>query len=356
MPNPTKGRGALSRLPGRFSAQVTESVVDEVLVDEDNVAPQTTLHAMSARSIVSRNQSPDVPFDHSINPYLGCEHGCVYCYARPGHSYLDLSPGLDFETEIFYKPNAAERLRETWEKPGYEVKPITIGANTDPYQPAEKKLGITRSLLELFLEYRHPVSLISKGVLMVRDLDLLSPLADRGLCSVALSVPTIDRDLKRIMEPRVPAAERRFDLMEKLADAGVPVSLMIAPVIPMINDREIEKILERGANAGATNAAYIMLRLPLEVRPLFIEWLEGHFPDRAKHVLSLVREAAGGRDYDNRFGHRMRGQGEYASMIRQRFKAACRRYGVSGSGREERQSLDCSQFRRPGPEQISLGF
>jgi DNA repair photolyase len=317
-------------------------------------APDTILRAMQAKRIISTNQSPDIPFDRSINPYQGCEHGCVYCYARPSHSYLDLSPGLDFETRIFYKPNAVEALLDEWSRPGYACKPITIGANTDPYQPAEKRVGITRKLLAAFLEHRHPVSLITKGGLMTRDLDLLAALADRGLCSVAVSVPTMDDGLKRNLEPRVPSAKVRFRLMRDLHAAGVPVSLLLAPVIPAINDTEIEAIVERAAENGAGSAAWILLRLPHELKAIFAEWLEQHLPDRAGHVMSLLRQASGGRDYDPRFGVRQRGRGPYAKMLDQRFKSACSRHGI-GSGRD-RSGLDCSQFRRPDGGQMALAL
>jgi DNA repair photolyase len=307
---------------------------------------------MPAGRIISRNDSPDVPFDRSINPYMGCEHGCVYCYARPSHSYLDLSPGLDFETRIFYKPNAVERLLAEWSRPGYQCRPITIGANTDPYQPAEKKLGITRRLLETFLEHRHPVSLVSKGTLMRRDLDLLSRLASLGLCSVALSIPTADNALKRHLEPRVPAASMRFALMRDLSDSGVPVGLLMAPIIPAVNDREIEAIVTRAAECGARQASYVMLRLPHELKDIFLAWLEKRLPDRSAHVMSLVRQAGGGRDYDNRFGLRQTGRGAYADMIGQRFRVACRRAGIPG--RNTLPPLDCSGFTPPGARQLTL--
>ncbi len=344
-----KGRGAVSDRPGRYAETTVES-----LEPPSTAAPQTELRVLRARSIISHNQSPDIPFDRSINPYQGCEHGCVYCYARPSHSYLDLSPGLDFETKIFYKPNAAECLVETWRKPSYQCEPIAIGANTDPYQPAEKKLGITRALLETFLEFRHPVSLITKGSAMSRDLDLLGELATRNLVSVAVSVPTMNADLKRTLEPRVSSAESRFRLISSLREAGVPVTLLLAPIIPAINDREIETILEKAAESGARNAAWILLRLPHELKQIFREWLDTHFPDRASHVMSLLRQASGGQDYDNRFGIRQRGRGPYAAMIRQRFRKGCKRYGL-GEG-EARNTLDCSQFQRPGQRQMALGF
>lgn len=346
-----KGRGAVSRPDGRFAIRHVEA---EDGIDQSGPQPETILRAMPARTIISSNNSPDVPFDFSINPYLGCEHGCVYCYARPGHSYLDLSPGLDFESRIFYKPNAADLLIEAWSRKNYECKPITIGANTDPYQPAEKKLGITRKLLETFLEYRHPLSLITKGGLMSRDLDLLKELAGKNLCSVAVSVPTMNDELKRVLEPRVPAAAIRFRLIEELVEAGVPVSLLMAPIIPAINDAEIESIVERAANCGAGHATWILLRLPNELKRIFGEWLESHMPERASHVMSLVRQAAGGKEYDNRFGIRQRGRGPYVTMIDQRFTAACNRFGLSGGRTRER--LDCGQFRRPDGPQMALAF
>lgn len=352
-PQAHKGRGAVSRIAGRFEKTLVE-LSDEELSAREAQAPRTELRAMRVGRIISTNTSPDVHFDRSINPYQGCEHGCVYCYARPSHSYLGLSPGLDFETKIFYKPNAVERLIEAWEKPKYECRPITIGANTDPYQPAERKLGITRSLLNAFLEHRHPVSLISKGGLMSRDLDLLQDLASKNLCSVAISVPTMDRSLKRLLEPRAPSAEIRMRLIEELTGAGVPTTLLMAPIIPAVNDREIENIVEQAASRGVIYASYIFLRLPHEVRDIFVEWLQTHMPDRAGHVMSLVRQASGGKDYDNRFGIRQRGRGPYAEMISRRFKAACRKHGL-GAGLYQAK-LDRSQFRRPGQKQMALEF
>lgn len=349
--SPHKGRGAVSSLPGRFT---TRRVEPDYPDEEAAAAPPTVLRAMQAGKIVSHNQSPDVPFDHSVNPYQGCEHGCVYCYARPSHSYLDLSPGLDFETQIFYKPNAVSRLIEEWERPSYRCEPIAIGANTDPYQPAEKALGITRQLLETFLAHRHPVSLITKGGLMSRDLDLLAELAAENLVSVAVSVPTMDADLKRILEPRVPAASVRFRLMSDLAAAGVPVTLLLAPVIPAVNDAEMESIIECAAGHGASHASWILLRLPHELKQIFREWLATHLPDRSAHVLSLLQQASGGQDYDNRYGLRQRGRGPHAAMLGDRFNAACRRFGIN-SGRDGK-TLDCSRFRPPGQQQMALGF
>ena len=348
---PHKGRGAVSDTEGRFATRPVEFDEEEAAWRAE-VAPETLLKAMQAGSIISHNSSPDVPFDRSINPYQGCEHGCIYCYARPSHSYLDLSPGLDFETRIFYKPNAASRLLEEWEKPGYECQPITIGANTDPYQPAEKSTRVTRSLLELFEKHRHPVNIITKGTLIERDIDLLASLARRRLCSVAISVPTLNAGLKRIMEPRVPSAEARLKTLRRLVDNGIPTSALLAPLIPAINDAEIETILEAVATAGASHAHYIFLRLPHEVAGLFGEWLDNHFPDRAGHVMSLVRQASGGRDYDSRFGIRQRGRGAYADMLSKRFRVACGRHGLAPE--RYQRGLDCTLFRKPGQQQLGL--
>lgn len=349
-PRHYKGRGAISSPPGRFQTQAVEPVPDTA--ESPGTAPQTVLRPVRARRIISRNASPDVPFDRSINPYQGCEHGCIYCYARPSHSYLDLSPGLDFETRIFYKPNAAERLRQEWAKPGYSCEPITIGANTDPYQPAEKAKQVTRDLLELFHRHRHPVSIITKGTLIRRDLDLLAELASSGLCAVTVSLPTLDTGLKRIMEPRVPSAAARLALITDLVGAGIPTSVLVAPIIPAINDAGIERVIEAVACAGANGASYVFLRLPHELKSLFVEWLEVHFPHRAGHVMSLVRQASGGRDYDNRFGLRQTGRGAYAEMIRARFRTACLRFGLENKRRDA--PLDCSQFVPPGAAQLGL--
>ena len=348
-----KGRGAISAPAGRFEERPVE-LDAEIAAELAREVPQTVVRSMPASRIISTNKSPDVPFDQSINPYQGCEHGCVYCYARPSHSYLDLSPGLDFETQIFYKPNAAALLVDEWEKKSYECKPITIGANTDPYQPAEKTHEITRQLLERFLEHRHPVNIITKSNLITRDLDLLAELAALNLCSVAISVPTMSSSLKRLMEPRVPAAGARLKAMAELAEYGVPTSALIAPVIPAINDDEIESILDAVANAGARQAHYIFLRLPHELVDIFSVWLAAHFPDRKERVLSLVRQASGGRNYDARFGLRQTGRGAYADMLASRFKAASRKFGLQANSYQE--TLDCNQFIRPGIQQLGLDF
>ncbi|MCG8370762.1 MAG: PA0069 family radical SAM protein [Proteobacteria bacterium] len=348
-----KGRGAVSAPAGRFERRPVE--LDAEFAHElAQEALQTNLRAMRTGRIVSTNASPDVPFDRSINPYRGCEHGCVYCYARPTHSYLDLSPGLDFETEIFYKPDAAARLLSTWEKAGYVCKPIAIGANTDPYQPAERTLEITRRLLEAFLEHRHPVMLITKSHLVRRDLDLLTELAALNLCSVAISVPTMNDELKRIMEPRVPSAASRLKALRELSENGIPTSALIAPVVPAVNDDEIETILGAVADAGADRARYVFLRLPHELLDIFSAWLERHFPDRRERVLSLVRQAGGGRAYDSRFGVRQSGRGPYAEMLGKRFRTACRKLGLESESYQH--ELDCTRFLRPGKRQLGLDF
>ena len=338
------GRGYSLNTPGRFSTVRVESSETGSPPDDTGGPLPTQLLREPSRSIVSTNASPDIPFDRSINPYRGCEHGCVYCYARPTHSYLDHSPALDFETLIYYKDGAADLLRRYLARKSYRCSPITIGANTDPYQPAEKKLGITRQLLEVFVETRHPVSLITKGTLIERDIDLLQELSAQNLNRVCISLPTLNNELKRSLEPRVASSQRRLKTMSRLAAAGLPVTVMVAPVIPALTDHEIESILGRSAEAGADSARYIMLRLPNEVSPLFQKWLVDHEPGRAAHVMSLVRGAAGGKDYDSRFGHRQRGQGPYAEMIAQRFRQGCRRYGLRTGGGAE---LATHHFRAP---------
>ncbi len=348
-----KGRGAVSDLDGRFVTRPVDLDPEEAHAQSERT-PETVLTAMRAGRIIATNTSPDIPFNRSINPYQGCEHGCIYCYARPSHSYLDLSPGIDFETKIFYKPNAAERLINEWEKPGYVCEPITIGANTDPYQPAERQMHVTRDLVELFVQHKHPLNIITKSNLILRDLDLLETLAASNLCSVAISVPTLSNDLKRIMEPRVPAAEARLRTIEALASRGIPTSTLVAPLIPAINDAEIEAILEAVAAAGAGQAHYIFLRLPHEVAPLFMEWLEAHFPDRAAHVMSLVRQASGGKDYDSRFGIRQSGRGPYAELLGKRFRNACRKFGLRSRGASK--PLRCDLFEPPGQRQLGLDF
>ncbi|MFK8048987.1 MAG: PA0069 family radical SAM protein [Halioglobus sp.] len=318
-----KGRGTLSNRGSRFNT--TQVDWDDGV---EMKSPNTQCSPVRARSIISRNNSPDIPFYQSINPYQGCEHGCTYCYARPTHAYLDLSPGIDFETRLNYKVNAAERLEQELSAKNYQCRNITVGANTDPYQPVEKEHRVTREILEVLRKFKHPVAIITKGALITRDLDILSEMAAENLCSVAISVTTLDADLKRTLEPRAASANARLAAMAELTAAGVPVTLLFAPVIPALNDGDMEAILERSRDAGASSAAYMLLRLPLEIRDLFFEWLREHQPLRADHVISLIRQSRGGADYDSRFGHRMRGTGPFAEVLRQRFKLSCKKLGL----------------------------
>jgi DNA repair photolyase len=311
--------------------------------DEDLPPLKTQVRHEHARSIISRNDSPDVPFDQSINPYRGCEHGCVYCFARPTHAYLGLSPGLDFETQLVAKDNAAEALERELRKPGYRPSSIALGANTDPYQPLERKLRITRSVLETLLAFGHPVSIVTKSALVLRDLDLLQPMARLGLARVWLSVGSLDRRIARTLEPRASTPLRRIEAIRALAAAGVPAGVITAPLIPGLTDSGMEAVLEAAAGAGASHAGYVALRLPLEVRDLFVEWLKEFAPLRERHVMSLVRQMHGGRDYEPRFGTRMSGTGVYAQLLARRFELACRRLGLA----RERAPLDTSRFRVP---------
>ncbi|NVK41006.1 MAG: PA0069 family radical SAM protein [Oceanospirillaceae bacterium] len=326
MSKPLKGRGALSNPANRFAPRCSD--IDPV---EDGELPSridTRLIYERPKTIISRNQSPDVPFEQSVNPYRGCEHGCIYCYARPSHAYWDLSPGLDFETRIICKEGAAERLEQELRAKNYRCKPITLGANTDPYQPLEQQRNITGELLEVLARFRHPFSIITKGALVTRDLDILAEMARQQLCSVMISMTTLDPELKRTLEPRAAGPRTRLNAIRELTAAGVPVGVLVAPLIPMINDRELEAILEASAAAGARSAGYIFVRLPHEVKDLFREWLDAHYPDRAEHVMSLIRQSRNGQENDSRFGNRMRGEGLFAEMIAQRFRVALRRQGL----------------------------
>ena len=354
-PQSFKGHAALSNPPGRFDKQRLESIDDGWFVDESPESIPTTLEPDRAREVITTNDSPDIGFDQSINPYRGCATACVYCYARPSHAYLGLSPGLDFETRLFYKDNAAAVLEKQLAKPGYVCKTIMLGANTDPYQPVERRMKITRSILEVLLRTQHPVSLITKHALVLRDLDLIEPLARQGLASVAVSVTTLDNELKRTLEPQAAAPLARLRTLKELNAAGVPTMVMVAPVIPAVNDAEIEAILEACAAAGVRHAAYVLLRLPYELKELFREWLEKHYPQRAAHVMSLIRDMRGGRDNDPSFGTRMRGTGPYAELLRRRFHVACRRLGLNST---PRAALHTNRFIRPvqsGP-QLNLGL
>ncbi len=341
-----KGRGALSNPEGRFARRERVpdgDALDAALLEDDAPVPlRTELHVDAARTIIARNDSPDVGFDQSINPYRGCEHGCIYCYARPSHSYLDLSPGRDFETQIFYKPNAVELLRAELAAPRYAVKPLHIGGNTDPYQPVERKLLVTRGILELLLELRHPLTIITKGGLILRDLDLLEQLAAANLVAVMVSVTTLDDELKRKLEPRTAGPKQRLNVIRELASRGVPTGVMAAPIIPTLNDHEIERILEQAAGAGARSAGYVLLRLPHELKELFEEWLREHYPDRAAHVLSLIRQMHGGSLYDSTFHGRQRGAGPFAALLRARFERARRTFDL-----DRETVLDATAFRRP---------
>lgn len=349
-----KGRGSRAYLPGRFEVTTSEAVDDgwaaapgpgsEPEPGPDPLRPRTEVREEVARSIITRNHSPDVGFSQSVNPYRGCEHGCSYCFARPSHAYLNLSPGLDFETRIFAKTNAPELLRRELSRPGYRPSPIALGINTDAYQPVERRLQLTRRLLEVMLEFRHPVSLITKNALVERDLDLLQPLAAQRLVQVHFSVTTLDPHLSSRLEPRAAAPHARLRAMERLHAAGVPVGVMFAPAIPWVNDHELEAVLEAARGAGATSAGYVLLRLPHEVAPLFQDWLQAHLPDRAAHVMSTVRQMRGGRDYESGFGTRMRGRGHHADLLAQRFALAHRRFGYAGLRQE---TLDCSRFAPP---------
>jgi DNA repair photolyase len=344
IPVSTRGRGARSNASGRYEPDKREAFDDGWTPDDEApVKLATTLTAERARTILSRNDSPDIGFDRSINPYRGCEHGCIYCYARPAHAYMGLSPGLDFESKLFFKPEAAQLLERELSKPGYQCERVHIGGNTDPYQPIERKLRITRSVLEVLDRFNHPLSIITKSALIARDADILGRMAKRGLAGACISVTTLDRKLARTMEPRAATPDKRIETIARLADAGVPVAVGFAPVIPGLNDHELEAVLERAAKAGATGAMYVTLRLPLEIKDLFREWLADAHPDRAAKVMSLIRQARGGKDYDAQWGSRMRGKGPIADLIASRFTVAVRRLGLN----RPRSGIDVRQFRVP---------
>jgi DNA repair photolyase len=333
---PTKGRGAGLNVEGRFEREQHEAFDDDwgTLHSEEARALKTIVTPIQAKSIIARSNSPDLPFAQSINPYAGCEHGCIYCYARPTHAYYNLSPGLDFETRIFAKTNAAELLRAELAKlartPGYEVSPIALGANTDPYQPAERELMITRSVIEVLAAHHHPFTIVTKNALVERDLDLLAPLAQKNLVSVYISVPNLDHDLARKLEPRASAPQRRIGSIARLVRSGVNVGVLVAPVIPFLTDHQIETILQRAREAGATSAGYVLLRLPYEIKDLFKDWLQQHYPLKAAHVMNRVHAMRDGRDNDPNFGSRQRGTGEFADLLRKRFEIACRKLGYEG--------------------------
>jgi DNA repair photolyase len=344
-PRRLHGRGAVSNATGRYEryVRVVEDYGWAEPEGEDALPPlKTEITIDATRTIITRNQSPDISFDRSINPYRGCEHGCIYCFARPTHAYLGMSPGADFESRLFVKPNAAELLAKELSAPGYTPKTIAIGTNTDPYQPIEKRLKIMRSVLEVLRDFRHPVGIVTKNALVARDIDILGPMAEMGLARVALSVTTLDRTLARQMEPRASTPTKRLDALRALSAAGIPTAVMFAPIIPALNDGEMENVLAAAKDAGAGAAGYVLLRLPLEIKDLFREWLEANRPDTAKHVISLIRQMRGGKDYDAEWTQRQRGTGPYAQMLAHRFRMAVRRLGLEAHG-----SLRTDLFRRP---------
>ena len=343
-PAPRKGRGAVISPDGRFDAWRREAADDGWWNDEDDAASMATeLIVDSAKSVITYNSSPDIPYDRSINPYRGCEHGCAYCFARPSHAFLGLSPGLDFETKIAYKADAADCLRKELAKPGYVCRPVALGINTDAWQPVERRLRVTRGILEVLAEAGHPLTIVTKSALILRELDLLAELAQAGRVHVAVSITTLDAGLARAMEPRAPSAQRRLAVIAALAAAGIPTAVMVAPLIPALSDHELERILAAAREAGASSAGYILLRLPHEVKPLFRAWLDSPRPGRAEHVYSLMRQLHGGREYDSRFGTRQRGSGPLAEIIAQRFRIATRRLGLDAPS----PPLDTTGFRPP---------
>jgi DNA repair photolyase len=347
-----RGRGALSNASGRYEP-LARIAFDDGWQSLDELPPfKTSVQIDATRKIITRNESPDISFDRSINPYRGCEHGCVYCFARPTHAYLGLSPGLDFESKLFMKPDAPALLERELASPNYSPRTIAIGTNTDPYQPIEKQYQIMRRILEVLERAGHPVGIVTKSALVTRDIDILSRMAKRNLAKVAISVTTLDGKLARTMEPRASTPAKRLEALRQLSEAGIPTAAMIAPVIPALNDTEIERILDAVALAGVKSAGYVMLRLPLEVRDLFKEWLMANYPDRFRHVMKLVREMRGGKDYDSTWGKRQTGEGPYAWLIGRRFEAACERLGLN----RERARLTTEHFQKPvkGSEQLSL--
>jgi DNA repair photolyase len=347
-----RGRGAQSNATGRYEPHVKIAFDDGWRTLEDLPPFKTTVTEERARKIITRNESPDISFDRSINPYRGCEHGCVYCFARPTHAYMGLSPGLDFESRLFAKPDAPELLERELSSPGYEPRVIAIGTNTDPYQPIERRYELMRRILEVLERAGHPVGIVTKSALVQRDIDILARMARRNLVKVALSVTTLDARIARALEPRAATPLRRLETLRRLSDAGIPTSVMVAPVIPALNDAEIERILDACKVAGVKEAGYVLLRLPLEVRDLFREWLIANFPDRYRHVFALIREMRGGKDYDSTWGRRMKGSGPHAWMIGRRFETACERLGLNQA--KTRLTTDHFVCPRPRAEQLSL--
>jgi len=350
---PKRGRGAVTNPDNRYAVHRREAVDDGWHQDEDRLQ-RTALGVDKSRSIISRNQSPDIPFDRSINPYRGCEHGCIYCYARPTHAWLGLSPGLDFESRLFYKPDAASQLRRELAKPGYEPAPLVLGANTDPYQPVERKLRITRQLLEILRDCRHPVAVTTKSALVLRDLDLLEEMAADRLAAVQISITTLDAGLARCLEPRAASPQRRLEAIRALADAAVPTGLLVSPLIPGLTEQDLERVLKAASEAGATRAGALLIRLPREVKELFGDWLHAHYPERAEKVLSLIRQCRGGELNDARFGRRFTGTGPVAELLKRRFELAAGRLGLQRQ--DAGWDLDSGGFSPPGPggPQLSL--
>jgi DNA repair photolyase len=347
-----RGRAAGINPAGRFEKLERVAVDDGWQMLEDMPPFKTEVQVEKPRTVITRNDSPDIPFDRSINPYRGCEHGCIYCFARPTHSYMGLSAGLDFEAKLFAKPDAPRLLERELSKPGYKVKPIAIGTNTDPYQPIEREWRIMRQILEVLDKANHPVVIVTKSALILRDIDILASMAERGLVKVGISVTTLDRKLARTMEPRASTPAKRLEAIKTLTEAGIPVAIMMAPVIPALNDHEIERILDSGKAAGASEASYVLLRLPLEVSPLFRDWLLQHYPDRYRHVMSLVRSMRDGKDYDAEFGKRMKGAGPYAWQISRRFEMATKRLGLMRRSLHLREDL----FLSPNSDGVQLSL
>lgn len=346
-----RGRGAISNPTGRFEPETREALDDGWDTIEEAAAPlRATITKEVPKTIITFNRSPDIRFDRSINPYRGCEHGCIYCFARPSHAFQGLSPGLDFESKLFYKPTAPDLLTRELARPGYRVRPIALGINTDAYQPVERQLRLTRQILEVLSAHNHPVTLLTKSALIQRDLDLIAPMAERGLTRVGVSITTLDPKLCRKMEPRAATPKLRLETVRALSEAGVPVTVMMAPIIPALNEAEIETLLEAASDHGATGAGYVLLRLPYELKDLVQEWLVQHFPDRAARIINLLREMRGGRDYDADWFARQRGQGERARLIGMRFKRAARRFGLDGQAEPLRTDL----FQPPRKETPQL--
>ena len=339
-----KGRGSASRPDARYLSTTRHDVDDGWRVDKEENKPLTTVLTEKAKTIISRNNSPDIPFIQSINPYRGCEHGCIYCYARPTHAYFDLSPGIEFETRLFAKPDAAALLEKELAASNYQCSPIALGTNTEPYQPIERDYKITRQIIELLKEYQHPVTIVTKSSLVERDIDLLAPMAEQNLVQVFMSITTLSNELMRKMEPRATAPNSRLASLKRLKQAGIPAGVMLAPVIPVINDNEVETILEQAASAGATTAGYVLVRLPHEIKTLFEEWLDIHYPLKASHVMNRIMDIRGGKKNDPHFHSRITGQGVYAELIKNRFNKACKQYGLN---HEENIRLDTHRFIKP---------